>query len=162
MPVRSARPADIDDLIAMIQEFAKYEGDEKPTPDRDSLMHNLFGDAATVECLLAETDDGVPVGFALFAPRLDPATGRMEASYLSDLFVREGHRTAGHGRALMGRLARIAIERGYSRIDWSVDLANAPGRAFYARIGAVELTDRSTFRLRADAIRALAAVEGEA
>ncbi len=160
MAVRSGRPDDLDALVAMIQEFALFEGDEKPEPDRAALCGHLFGDHASVECLVAELPDGMLSGFALFAPRLNPATGHMEVAYLSDLFVRDGHRGAGHGRDLMRRLAAVAADRGYSRIDWSVQHGNAPARDFYGRLGAVELVDRSTFRLQAEGIRRLAATDG--
>jgi ribosomal protein S18 acetylase RimI-like enzyme len=160
MPVRAAEPADVDALVAMIQEFAVYEGDESPSPDRDALSHSLFEPPLAAEALIAETPAGEVAGFALFSPRLNAATGRCEIFYLSDLFVRAGHRGRGHGRALMARLAAIAAERGYTRIDWSVLDDNAPAKRFYGLLGAFRVEDRSTFRLGPDTIRRLAAEDG--
>lgn len=166
MHVRTVSSGDIDALIEMIQEFAVETGDDVPEPNRAALLRHLVGSAATAECLVAETSSREAAGFALFTARLDPSTGELGSLYLSDLFVRRSHRGDGVGRSLMARVASIAGERGYTRIDWSVLNSNVGAQEFYRRQGATRMGDRAIYRLDPRAIAQLgagiASVEAEA
>lgn len=84
------------------------------------------------EALIAELD-GEPVGMALFHPRFSTWTGT-PTLFLEDIFVREAARSHGIGRRLMARLAAIALERGWARIDFHV-LDWNPARGFYQKLG---------------------------
>ena len=156
MPVRLADAGDVDAIIELVREFAAFEGDPLVDgPDRAQFAANLSGPRPIVEAFLAESSAGVPVGFALFSPRCNPGTGRLDVIYLSDLFVREAFRGHGWGRALMAALARLAAERGCTRIDWSVLHENTSAIAFYRSLGATPMDDRVTYRLNANAIARL-------
>ena len=108
--------------------------------------------------LVAEVEgaDGAEVvGFALWFLNFSTWEG-VHGIYLEDLFVRPVHRGSGAGRALLTALARIATERGYARVDWSVLTWNEPAIGFYRRIGAIPLEEWRTFRLTGSALASLA------
>ncbi|MEJ7819985.1 MAG: GNAT family N-acetyltransferase, partial [Rubrobacteraceae bacterium] len=76
--------------------------------------------------------------------------------YLEDLYVRPEHRGTGAGRALLVRLARLAVERGCGRLEWWVLDWNEPAVGFYKRIGARAMDDWTVYRLTGDALERLA------
>jgi GNAT superfamily N-acetyltransferase len=100
-------------------------------------------------------DSGAPVGFALFFPVFSTFLGR-PGIYLEDLFVREDARGRGFGRALVVYLAKLAVDRGWGRVEWSVLDWNAPAIGFYERLGAQILSEWRLCRLTGDALTALA------
>ena len=61
-------------------------------------------------------------------------------------------RRKGIGLALLKRLAAIARERDYGRMEWSVLDWNTPAINFYKKLGAVPLDDWTMFRLTGDAL----------
>jgi ribosomal protein S18 acetylase RimI-like enzyme len=95
------------------------------------------------------------VGFALFFHNFSTWQAR-RGLYLEDLFVKPDHRGRGIGKALMVELARIAEERGCSRIDWMVLDWNRPAIDFYRAVGATAMDEWTTYRLTSDSIRNLA------
>jgi len=72
--------------------------------------------------------------------------------WLGELFVRPEFRGMGYGRRLLSEVARLAVERGCGRLEWSVLDSNAPAIAFYRTFGSVALDDRTTFRLEGDGL----------
>jgi GNAT superfamily N-acetyltransferase len=119
-----------------------------------TLRAQLAGPRPPFECLLAEVD-GVAVGFALFFSTYSTWRGRT-GLHLEDLFVDEAHRRRGVGRALVGRLAALARERGCARLELAVLDWNAPAIAFYRALGAVPLEEWTTYRIDGAALQALA------
>jgi GNAT superfamily N-acetyltransferase len=152
--IRSATPADVPTVSALIRDLAEYEklGD-KVVLDEARLADHLFGPRPYAECLLAE-DQGEPVGFALFFHNYSTFLGR-PGIYLEDLFVRPAHRGAGHGKALLEAVARTAVERGCGRVDWSVLDWNEPAIGFYRRIGAEPVGGWTVYRLTGNALAEL-------
>jgi ribosomal protein S18 acetylase RimI-like enzyme len=73
--------------------------------------------------------------------------------YLEDLFVRPEHRGKGHGKALLLALARLAVKRGYCRVEWSVLNWNEPAIGFYRKLGAVPMDEWTVYRLWGDTLR---------
>jgi len=130
------RPATIDDcglILQFIRELALYErAPEAVVATEDQLREHGFGAERRFEALIAEFD-GAPVGMALFHPRFSTWTGTPTV-YLEDLFVREAARGHGVGRRLLARLAALALERGWGRIDFHV-LDWNPARGFYRKLG---------------------------
>jgi GNAT superfamily N-acetyltransferase len=108
-----------------------------------------------VFCLVAD-EAGEVVGFALWFLNFSTWLGR-HGIYLEDLFVSPAARRAGHGRALLTELARIAHERGYGRLEWSVLDWNTPAQQFYAALGAAPMDEWTTWRVTGDALTQLAA-----
>lgn len=72
--------------------------------------------------------------------------------WLEDLFVRPEFRGQGYGKALLTELARIAVERGCARFEWSVLDWNEPSIAFYKAMGAVAMDEWTTYRLSGEAL----------
>jgi GNAT superfamily N-acetyltransferase len=106
-----------------------------------------------VEALVAHAG-GEAVGFALFFQNFSTFKGK-PGLYLEDLFVRPEWRKKGLGRELLRRLAGIAVERGYGRMEWSVLDWNEMALRVYRGIGALVLDDWRTCRLTGDALAAL-------
>lgn len=133
--IRCATPADVPSIAELIRGLAEYErmSGEVELDEADLAAH-LFGERPYAETLIAE-HEGTAVGFALFFHSYSTFLGR-PGMWLEDLFVLPEHRGAGHGKALLATLARIAIERGCGRLEWSVLDWNEPSIAFYRSLGA--------------------------
>ena len=154
--IRAAEPADIAVIDEFIHALAEYEKlAHAVKADRETLAHYLFGPRPMAEVLIAD-QDGTPVGFALFFHNFSTFEGR-PGLYLEDLFVRPEARGSGAGKALLARLAQLAIERDCARLEWSVLDWNEPAIAVYRAIGAVPMDEWTVQRLDGDALRALAA-----
>ncbi len=158
-PLLSIRPASVEDvplIRALIAELAEYERLAHAAVATDAdLRAQLFGAQPAAEVLIGEVD-GQPAGFALFFHNFSTFLSR-RGLYLEDLFVRPAFRGAGLGRHLMAALARIAVQRGCGRFEWSVLDWNAPAIGFYRRLGAVGLDEWTVQRLEGEALHALAA-----
>ena len=76
--------------------------------------------------------------------------------YLEDLFVRPEARGSGLGKALLARLAALAIERDCARLEWSVLDWNAPAIGFYESLGAQMMDEWTVMRVDGDALTGLA------
>lgn len=157
--VRPAVPEDAPQIHAFILELAEYErAPEQVTGTVAMLRDALFGPRPSAEALLAELD-GLAVGFALFHGTYSTWTG-LPGIWLEDLFVPERHRRAGAGRALLGAVARIAVDRGCGRLEWHALDWNELALAFYAGLGAERLTSWELHRLSGDALVRVAAQAG--
>jgi GNAT superfamily N-acetyltransferase len=154
--VRPARPGDEHTLFALIQALARYEKLEHTvTGDAERLRAHLFGPAPSVSALLAESDAGAALGFALFFSNYSTFL-TSPGVYLEDLFVIEEARGRGVGRALLREVARIALERGAGRLEWTVLDWNAKAISFYESVGASVLPDWRVCRVTGDKIALLA------
>ena len=99
--------------------------------------------------------DGEPVGFSAYTRNFSTFAGR-PVLFLEDIFVEEEHRGKGYGKALVKHGARLAVERGYCRMDWYCLDWNEPSRRFYESLGARPLAEWLLHRLEGDALRAAA------
>jgi len=154
--IRAARPADADELMRLIRALAEYEklsGMCVGTPAM--LREALFGAHPSCEALIVERG-GRAVGFALFFTTF--STFLCKAGlYLEDLFVEPAHRGAGIGKALLRRLAALALERGCGRFEWRVLDWNEPSIRFYESLGATVMPEWELVRMTGPEIAALAA-----
>lgn len=156
LTIRPAMPDDIDMIIGFIRALADYEKlSHAVKADPATLTHYLFGPRPMAEVLMAESG-GAAIGFALFFHNFSTFEGR-PGLYLEDLFVQPESRGVGAGRALLARLAQIALERDCARLEWSVLDWNAPAIAVYHAIGAQPMDEWTVQRLDGEALRALAA-----
>jgi GNAT superfamily N-acetyltransferase len=154
--LRAARESDLDTIIHLVLALADYEHKtEAVRLDRETFRQHLFGERPYAEVLLAEMDNGQVVGFALFFHNFSTWEGS-PGIYLEDLFVRPENRGQGYGKALLVELARIALERGCRRFEWSVLDWNEPSIAFYKALGAAPMDDWTTYRVTGEALEALA------
>jgi GNAT superfamily N-acetyltransferase len=153
--IREATVADVPTILGFIKELAAYERlADRVVATEAGLEATLFGPRPYAEAILALTE-GVPVGFALFFHNYSTFLGR-PGVYLEDLFVRESARGLGVGKALLARVARVAVERECGRMEWAVLDWNRPAIGFYARLGAEALDDWTGFRLTGSALDAVA------
>jgi GNAT superfamily N-acetyltransferase len=131
--IRPATKGDCGLILDFIRELALYEkAPEAVVATEAQLCEYGFGENPAFEAIIAELD-GEPAGMALFHTRFSTWLGT-PTLYLEDLFVRETARGHGVGRRLMARLAAIALERGWSRVDFHV-LDWNPARGFYHKLG---------------------------
>jgi GNAT superfamily N-acetyltransferase len=151
--IRPAIERDVPLVRAFILELAEYERakpGEAPVTEAD-LSATLFANPPAAEVLLAFIGDQ-PAGFALFFHNYSTWLGK-RGIYLEDLFVRPTARKHGVGFALLRRVARLALERGCGRVDWSVLKWNELAISFYRQIGAKEMDEWTTFRLTGEALK---------
>jgi GNAT superfamily N-acetyltransferase len=154
--IREAAPGDAALVLSFIQALAEYEKlRDACVATVEDIDRSLFGADAVPRVLIAEWD-GAPVGFALWCRNYSTFLAR-PGVWLEDLFVTPDARGRGVGKALLARLARIAVDRGYGRVEWSVLDWNAPSIAFYRSLGATAMDDWTVFRLTGDAMRELGA-----
>lgn len=153
--IRTAVRDDVPTILRFIRELAAYERAEHEVhATEDDLARDLFGPHPAAQVLIAEDDAGRPVGFALWFTSYSTWLGRA-GIYLEDLYVTPGARGSGHGRALLGALARIAVDRGHGRVEWSVLDWNEPAIGFYKALGATAQDDWTVYRITGEALTAL-------
>jgi diamine N-acetyltransferase len=155
LTIRAARPSDRALIFALVRELAAYE---KLTAAVDAseaqIADALFGEQPRLFCNIAEWDEE-PAGFAVWFLNFSTFRGRAGV-YLEDIFVRPEYRGRGIGKALLGRLAQLCLERGYTRCEWAVLDWNAPAIAFYRGLGAQILDEWRICRLSGEALAAFA------
>jgi GNAT superfamily N-acetyltransferase len=153
--LRWARPGDEEGILDCIRGLAEYENDPDAVQmNADDLRRVLFGAAPSVFAHVVEKD-GQVVAIAVWFLNYSTFTGR-HGIYLEDLFVREGQRRHGYGKALLRALAEVCVQRGYRRFEWSVLDWNEPSIRFYRSIGAVGMDEWRIQRLSGDALIRLA------
>ncbi len=152
--LREARRGDVPAIVGLIEELALYERQpEDCHADPSLLERHLFGPKPFAEAIVAEAGDEL-IGFALFFHNYSTWLTR-PGLYLEDLYVKPERRGLGAGKALLARLAAIAVERGCGRMEWSVLTWNEPAIGFYEALGAVSMDGWRTYRLTGDALEAL-------
>jgi GNAT superfamily N-acetyltransferase len=155
--VAPAAESDVPLILNFIRQLAEYEKlSHLVVATEANIRENVFGSNPVAEVLLAYWD-GEAVGFALYFRNFSTFLGQ-PGIYLEDLFVEPEHRGKGIGKALLMRLAQIAIERGYGRLDWAVLDWNAPSIEFYRSLGAVPLDAWTGYRLTGEALSRLALI----
>jgi GNAT superfamily N-acetyltransferase len=162
--IREARLADVPAIVALVRALAEYEKEpDAVEATEEHFRIALFPDdagAARSHALVAEVVDGHGharvVGMAVWYVTFSTWTGR-HGIWLEDLFVRPEHRGGGLGAALMARLAGIAVERGYRRLEWWVLRWNAPSIAFYDALGATPMDEWVHYRVDGEPLHELAA-----
>ncbi|TDK23029.1 GNAT family N-acetyltransferase [Luteimonas aestuarii] len=153
--LRPATRADVPTILALIRGLADYEKlAHEVEADEDGLADTLFGTRPGAEVVIAEAD-GHAAGFALFFHNYSTFLAR-PGLYLEDLFVLPAYRGRGIGRALMVHLARLALERGCGRFEWSVLDWNVPAIGFYRSLGAVGMDEWTVQRVSGEALQRLA------
>ena len=152
--IRPATPGDVPIILTFIRELATYEKLAHQVVATDDDMHAaLFGERPVIEGVIATKDDE-PVGYALFFPTFSTFLGK-PGMYLEDLYVRPSARGLGIGRKLIEHLARITVERGWGRFEWSVLDWNEPSIAFYKKMGAMPMDEWTIFRVTGAALEKL-------
>jgi len=153
--IRPVTVADVPAVVALVHDLAHYEkAPEQCHLTEEQLHAALFGPTPALFGLVALDDDRV-AGFALYFLNFSTWEG-VHGIYLEDLYVRPQVRGSGLGKALLTRLAQIALDRGYARVEWAVLDWNTPSIEFYRALGAVSMDEWTTFRLTGPALRTAA------
>ncbi|MDE0022679.1 MAG: GNAT family N-acetyltransferase [Candidatus Poribacteria bacterium] len=150
--IRPAVESDAAVLLSLIRELAEYERLlHEVSADEEAVRKTLFGENPCAEALIGELD-GEPIAFALFFQTYSTFLGK-PGLWLEDLYVQPQHRRQGYGGQLLKHVAMTAEKRGCGRFEWTALDWNEPAVNFYLKIGAVPMSDWTTFRLSGDALR---------
>ncbi len=141
-------------ILSFIKELAAYEKMADQVVADEALLCEWIFKKQKAEVIFA-IENGKEVGFALFFHNFSTFLGRAGV-YLEDLFVKEEFRGHGHGKALLKELARIAVERGCGRLEWSCLDWNKPSIDFYLSLGAEPMDEWTTYRFSGDSLKKLA------
>ena len=151
---RFAEERDTPLILDFIKWLADYEQLlDQVVADEATLTDQLFR-KKNAEVLFA-LEDGKEVGFALFFHNFCTFLGR-SGLYLEDLFVLPEHRGKGYGKAILQKLAAIALERGCGRMEWWCLDWNKPSIDFYRSLGAEPMSDWTVYRLTGETLNSLA------
>ena len=150
---RQAQIQDVPLVLSFIRELAEYEKLlDQVVATEEGLRYWLFEKRSAEVLFLLE--DGQEVGFALFFHNFSTFLGRA-GLYLEDLYVRPAYRGKGYGKALIQKLAQIAVRRGCGRMDWWCLDWNKPSIGFYRSLGAVPMDEWTTYRLEGETLQEL-------
>lgn len=151
---RAARREDAELILSFIRGLARYEKLEAEVTATAALLEEWIFDKGRAEVVFALVD-GREAGFALFFHNFSTFLGRA-GIYLEDLYVLPEYRGCGCGKGLLKYLARLAVERGCGRLEWSCLDWNRPSIDFYLSLGAVPMEEWTAYRVTGDTLRALA------
>ncbi|WP_144781912.1 GNAT family N-acetyltransferase [Microbacterium sp. BH-3-3-3] len=155
--LRPARPGDEEGILACIQALADYEREPDAVDNTAAMLTDtLFGDDPRAFAFVVEGPDGGIRAIAIWFLTYSTWTGR-HGIWLEDLYVHEPYRANGYGVALLAALAAECVEKGYSRLEWTVLDWNEPAIGFYRALGAEAMEEWTTRRVTGEALTALAA-----
>jgi GNAT superfamily N-acetyltransferase len=153
--IRAASPADVPLILSFVRALAEYErAPHAVVATEDDLLRDGFGPNPYYTCLIAEYGSR-PAGFAFFFFDYSTWIGR-PGIYLEDIFVLPELRGRGIGRALLQRVAAIAVEKGCGRLKWAVLDWNTPAIDFYSAMGAEIQKEWLYVRLQGEPLARLA------
>lgn len=160
MTAYRVRPASVDDagtILRFIRELAEYEKAlHEVVATQETVAASLFGEGSVTRAVICETEDGAPAGFAVWFKSYSTWQAK-NGLYLEDLYVTPAHRGTGVGKMLLRHLARIAVEEGCGRFEWSVLDWNTPAIRVYDALGAEPQTEWIRYRLDGDKLKTFAA-----
>ena len=152
--IRQAVREDVPLILGFIRELAEYEHLQDQVTATEEILTEWLFERRKAEALIGELN-GQAVGYALFFHNFSTFLGRAGA-YIEDIFVRPAFRGKGYGKAFFVYLARLCLDRGCGRLEWSVLDWNKPSIDFYRSLGATAMEDWTIYRLQGDSIRHLA------
>ena len=157
--IREAVREDVPVMLGFIRELAEYEREPDAVVATEAdLLRDGWGATPRFRALMAEVD-GKAAGFALYFTSYSTWLGH-HGIRLEDLYVTPALRGQGIGKALLARLAAIAVAEGCPRLEWDVLEWNAPAIAVYEKIGARILTEWRIMRLQGEALEKMAESAG--
>ena len=154
--IRPASENDIPGLLTLVRELAVFEKlEESLVASEEDYRVALFGENPAAEALVAETDDGGLIGYAIFFSTFSSFLGKA-GIWLEDIYVRPEHRGSGLGKGLLQAVAKVAEDRGAGRYEWCVLDWNRNAIDFYKRAGATILDEWRIVRMEGEKIAELA------
>ena len=154
---RKAVREDVPLILEFIKGLAEYEKMSDEVVATEEILDEWLFDKEKAEVIFAIAE-GEEVGFALFFHNFSTFLGRA-GIYLEDLFVKPKYRGNGYGKAILKRLAQIAVERGCGRLEWSCLDWNQPSIDFYLSLGATPMSGWNGYRLTGKTLADAAGVQ---
>ena len=151
---RFAEKKDAPLILQFIRSLAEYEKMANEVVATEELLAEWIFEKQKAEVIFA-LEEGKEVGFALFFHNFSTFLGRA-GIYLEDLFVLQEYRGKGYGKALLKKLAQIAVERGCGRLEWWCLDWNKPSIDFYRALGAEPMEEWTTYRIAGETLKQLA------
>ena len=151
---RNAERKDTALILQFIKELAEYEKMSDEVVADEATLEKWIFDNRKAEVIFAVAD-GKEIGFALFFHNFSTFLGRA-GIYLEDLYVKPEYRGKGYGKAILKKLAEIAVERGCGRLEWWCLDWNKPSIDFYLSLGAEPMKDWTVYRIAGDTLKQLA------
>ncbi|HBJ10916.1 MAG TPA: GNAT family N-acetyltransferase [Ruminococcaceae bacterium] len=151
---RNAERKDTALILQFIKDLADYEKMSDEVVADETLLKAWIFDKQKAEVIFA-VEDGKEIGFALFFHNFSTFLGRA-GIYLEDLYVKPEYRGKGYGKAILKKLASIAVERGCGRLEWWCLDWNKPSIDFYLSLGAEPMSDWTVYRIAGDTLKQLA------
>lgn len=151
---RFAERKDTPLILEFIKELADYEKMLQEVVADQAILEEWIFDKQKAEVIFA-LEGEKEVGFALFFHNFSTFLGRA-GIYLEDLFVKPEYRGKGYGKALLKKLASIAVERKCGRLEWWCLDWNEPSIGFYLSLGAEPMSDWTVYRIAGDTLAELA------
>ncbi len=149
--VRNSSIDDCELILSFIKELAEYEKlSHEVVATVETLQETLYGENPFAEVLIGEFA-GAAVGYALFFHNYSTFTGR-PGIYLEDIYVKPEMRGKGFGKCMLSYIAKLAVARKCTRVEWSVLDWNEPSIQFYRSIGAVPMEEWTVQRLHETAL----------
>ena len=153
--IRPAVREDAAQILDFIRQLAIYEkAEHEVLASEDDILRHVLQDDAVASALICERH-GVAIGFAVYFFSYSTWLGK-PGLFLEDLFVLPEHRGDGAGKALLVRLAQLAVDKGCGRMEWNVLNWNSPAIGFYESLKARPQSEWTTYRLHGEALAALA------
>lgn len=156
---RYAERKDVPLILQFIKDLADYEKMLDKVIATEKNLEEWIFDQNKAEVIFAMENDK-EVGFALFFHNFSTFLGR-SGIYLEDLFVLPDSRGKGYGKAILKKLAQIAIERGCGRLEWWCLDWNKPSIDFYLSLGAEPMKDWTVYRVSGNKLNELAVVTND-
>ena len=155
--IRPATPEDAAVILGFITELAVYEkaGDEVEATE-ETVRSSIFGKGSVTDAVILEAD-GKPAGFAVWFYSYSTWQAR-NGLYLEDLYVSPDFRGSGAGNLLLKHLARVAVEKGCGRFEWSVLDWNEPAIRVYDAVGAEPQNEWIRYRLAGQKLKDFAGI----
>ena len=154
MEFRYAERRDTGLILQFIRELADYEKMLDEVVADETILEEWIFDKQKAEVIFA-LESGKEIGFALFFHNFSTFLGRA-GIYLEDLYVKPEYRGNGYGKAILKKLAAIAVERGCGRLEWWCLDWNKPSIDFYLSLGAKTMSDWTVYRIDGDTLKNLA------
>ena len=151
---RYAEETDVALILQFIKDLAEYERMSDEVIATEELLREWIFEKNKAEVIFAMEGEK-EVGFALFFHNFSTFLG-CAGIYLEDLYVKEAYRGKGYGKALLKKLAKVAVERGCGRLEWSCLDWNQPSIDFYRSLGAVPMDEWTVYRATGETLQKLA------
>lgn len=155
MSIRFATERDVSKIMFFIKELAEYEKMSDEVVATEEMLRREIFENKNAEVIFVLDDNENEVGFALFFTTFSTFLGRA-GIHLEDLYVLPEARGNGHGKTLLKYLARLCVERGCGRLEWTCLNWNTPSLDFYRALGAETMDEWTSLRVSGDALPKLA------